>query len=204
MKRLSFLTPLFCAIFLVFASGCMKSVLKGEQKVSSEAKQWLQAYSAGQTLTFKTAKGESLVLIVQAKKSIYNTVEDCNKKGLKETCDQYQMESVFFTGISADEKTALSITASRGVEQGKFFDGIDVLFNSEYKAHLKASKIVYNELGRMPSEVTEANFAANMVLGERSFKDVYFVKGATNEIYFTQKEGVIGFKYEGSDLWLLQ
>lgn len=204
MKRLSFLTPLFCAIFLVFSTGCMQSVLKGEQKVSSEAKQWLQAYSAGQTLTFKTAKGESLVLTVQARKSIYNIVEDCNKKGIKETCDQYQMESIFFTGVSADEKTALSITASRGVEQGKFFDGIDILFNSEYKAHLKASKVVYNELGRMPSEVSEADYAANMVLGERSYKDVYFVKGGLNEIYFTQKEGVIGFKYEDTDLWLLQ
>lgn len=202
MNRFS--VVLLMAFALLLGSSCRQSVIKGEQKVSESSKQWLKAYAAGETLTFKSIYNQTLTLTVNPRKSTFNATTDCYDQGLKQICDSYQMESVFCAAQQPDSKLNISLTISRGIQKHHFYEVLSVGIYQEDMGVIKMSKTVLNESEQPIEGINEPELVGSLTLGNRTFQQVYRQVGNGSELYFTQEKGVVAFKFVGEGLWILQ
>ncbi|MBX7241402.1 MAG: hypothetical protein K1X92_06605 [Bacteroidia bacterium] len=203
MNRITFLCLFSVILTTLLFTGCTKFVENGPSKVNAEALEWLP-FQGNEVLVYKTAAGESMTILNNEKKTIFNSLEDCYDQGLKQICDRFLMEQVFVSGVESTRSLVISYTISHRVKEQKFYDVLEVLITHKSKPQINLPMVVFNDLEVTNTEITPPVFTPSMVLNGKSFQNVYHKAEGSKNIYYTKDKGVVAFNYDGEALWVLQ
>jgi hypothetical protein len=200
MKTSRFFSVLLGVLALVFLQSCAKNVQHGRQNVSSEAKTWLP-YTNGQELVFETGEGARQTLVVEPRKTDFTHIQDCNQEGLKEVCDMYEMEQIFYA--AKNDKIAITLSVQRSAKKGQFFDLLFAMLAKTTSVQVSMDYVVYQENPETATDVVAPETAQSLTLNGKQFQDVVFKKQGNTAIYITKSQGIVAFQYDGN-LWVLQ
>lgn len=187
-----------------FFISCTKNVEKGQQNVDPSSLVWLP--TAEVTTTFKsTSTITPLSLTSNNIKTSYIASPDCDGKFPKETCYHYQMQQVFITANTQNNKFSVTYSIIRSIDDEEFYDRLEVSMFENEKTFANLAIIIWAE---NPDQLTNASgythFYDTITLEGKTFQNVYHKVDIAGEIFYNKEKGIVGFKTGDKHLWVLQ
>lgn len=199
MRKIQFYAVLLITIAII-SSACTRKAYKGRLELSDTAKTWL-IYKGGEQILFQEANGDSMMLAAGAmKEGSTREIVGCNESNLIGTvCDEYDFINEKVTLTGSNGLTFQYFLYTKKVNSTKWdLCKVSLLENNVSKANAVRE---VSENGLPHSEVS-FNYFDTLQLNGKKFPEVH---GSTQNqgytIYFTHKDGVVGFKTADGKKW---
>lgn len=200
MRKIQFYAILFIFILIVGITSCTRKEYMGSIQLSDTAKTWV-TYKEGDNIVFTEANGDTMAFLVGApKEGATRDIVGCHESNLIGTvCEQYDLANEKITLTGANGLSLQYFLYVKRVSLTKWdLCKVSLLENNTNKANAVRE---VSENGLPHSEVS-FNYFDSLQINGKKFGEVHgSTQTAGYTVYFTHKEGVIGFKLPNGQKW---